>query len=414
MGGPELPAPARAILATLLDRFEQPERRQVARVRLSERDHPAYFAPDDAAPRRATNLALERLAREGVLALRWRRWEEGNWLEAVDLRPEGARELYRLLARAPRAEQEEALRALVAGQPRQPGWYGAFLAWAQTQLDAHRAAPPLDRDDPASAADLLRALAAIAALKAPTLERSLSVRLFGDSKRLAGLRGGLLRVLRRHDPDAALYGDDDDALLRAHLLERAPEFVPLAGPLLLSAPGSAAMLDLAPFAPAVALPASLLRAADVVAVGARAVVTVENLTSFTELCAARPPDLLAVYTGGFASPSVIGLLRAVQAAAPVIALHHWGDLDAGGLRILAHLRAQLGAVAALAMDPATFAAHAAAAQPLTAGDRAALLDLRDNPALADCAGLIEMLLAVGAKLEQEAVLAEEALGGLGE
>src|SRR5512141_217359 len=104
MGAAELPEPARAVLHTLLDCFEQPGRRQVARVRLSERDHPAYFSPEDAAPRRATHAALEQLAREGALVLRWRRWEEGNWLEAVDLRPEGAGIIYGRLGRAPRAE----------------------------------------------------------------------------------------------------------------------------------------------------------------------------------------------------------------------------------------------------------------------------------------------------------------------
>lgn len=75
----------------------------------------------------------------------------------------------------------------------------------------------------------------------------------------------------------------------------------------------------------------------------------------------------------------------------------------GGLRILAHLRAKLGEVGALGMDVATFELYDAAAQPLTAVDRAALTELRAHPALADCAALVERLLAAGAKLEREAV-----------
>ncbi len=412
MNSAELPESARPILQTLLDRCEQPGRQQVARVRLSEREHPAYYSHEDATPRREINAALTQLAREGTLVLRWRRWEEGNWLESVDLLPEGADSLYHLLARAPRADQEDALRALLAAQRPQSGWHAAFLAWSSAMLDARRTAPPLDRADLATSADLLRALAALAVLEAPTLERALSVRLFGNSKRLAGLRGGLLRVLRRHDPDAPLYGDDDDALLRAHQLDRAPEYVPLAGPLTLSLPASDLPLALVPFIPSLALPAPLLRAARIVAIGARAVITVENLTSFSELCACRPPDVLALYTGGFASPTVIGLLRAIQVAAPSVPLWHWGDMDAGGLRILAHLRAKLGAVGALAMNPATFAAYAAAAQPLTPGDRAGLRELHAHPLLADCTDVLAQLLASGVKLEQEAVPAAAALATL--
>lgn len=412
MDGAELPELARAILLALLDRAEQPGRRQVARVRLNERDHPVYFSVEDAAPRRAVNAVLGQLARQQMLVLRWRRWEEGNWLDAVDLRPEGEDALYVLLGRSSRAAQENALRALVAAQTPRLGWHAAFLAWAETQIDAHRAAPPLDRADLALAADLLRALAGLADLEAPTLERVLSVRLFNDSKRMAGLRLSLLRVLRRHDLDAALYGDDDDALLRAHQLDRVPEYVPLAGPLTLATVDGQS-LSLAPFAPSLALPAPLLRATKVMSIDARHIVTVENLTSFSELCRLRPPDVLALYTGGFASPTLIQLLRAIKEAAPGVTLWHWGDLDAGGLRILAHLRAKLGNVGALAMDGATFEAYGASAQLLTGGDRASLVELRADPLLADCIGLVDWLLAAEAKLEQEAVPADVALRRLG-
>ena len=406
---PSHPDIARSLLHALLDRFEQPNRQQVARVRLSEREYPAYYSHEDAAPRHDTNAALERLAHEGVVVLRWCQWEEGNWLAAVDLRPEGAPTLYRLLTRAPRATQEDALRTLLSAQTPLPGWHAAFLAWAISEIDTHRAAPPLDREDLATSADLLRALAGVATLEAPTLERTLSVRLFSNSKRLSGLRGKLLRVLRRHDPDAPLYGDDDDALLRAHQLDRAPEYVPLAGSLSLNLPTSAAPLDLAPFWPSVALPAPLLRTAQVADLRARVVITVENLTSFSELCAIRPPDVFAIYTGGFASPTVIGLVRAITQADPAVILWHWGDLDAGGLRILAHLRANLGTVGALAMDVETFDAFAAAAQPLTVADRASLRELQKHAVLHDCVGLIDRLLAADAKLEQEAVPAAVAL-----
>lgn len=412
MDGAELAEPARAILHSLLDRYEQPGRRQVVRVRLNEREHGAYFSTSDVTPRRATNLAFARLAQQQVLVLHWRRWEEGNWLSAVDLRLNQADVIYQLLGRAPRAMQEDALRTLLSAQTPRAEWHAAFLHWALDQIDGGRNAPPLERNDPQGSAELLRALAGLASLKAPTLERTLSVRLFADSKRLAQLRGGLLRVLRRHDRDAPLYGDDDEALLRSRQLERAPEYIPLAGSLTLSLPSSASPQSLAPFAPSLALPASLLRTASVVALEARVVLTVENLTSFSELCATRPPEILAIYSGGFASPTLISLLRALRQAAPAVAFWHWGDIDAGGLRILAHLRAKLGPVQALAMDCATLAGYSAAGQALSDGDRIALSELRAHPLLSDCGELIAQLLSTGTKLEQEAVLASVALSGL--
>jgi len=411
----DLPETARAILHALLDCYEQPDRRNVMRVRLIPRDHPAYFSAEDPAPRHTANQALRRLADAGALRLRWRKWEEGNWLEAVDLVAEQAPALYALLGREPRGEQDQALHRLLDAQRPHPGWHARFLAWVRAQLGAHRSVAPLDRADPQHNADLLRALAALATLREPALERTLSVRLFSDSKRMEKLRGDVLRVLRAHDPEAGAFGDDEWALLRAHNLDRVPEYVPVAGPLLLWAPERAARpdadptLDLTPLWPSVALSATMLRTVEVAACDARWLVTVENPTSFTELLKLRPPYLLAVYTGGFASPAVIQLLRAVCAARPDLPLLHWGDMDAGGLRILAHLRRQVGGVAALAMDPAVFAAHRAFALPLTPGDRTALAALRALPALSDRLPLIDALLEAGQKLEQEAVGAAEVL-----
>ncbi|HEX6290974.1 MAG TPA: Wadjet anti-phage system protein JetD domain-containing protein [Herpetosiphonaceae bacterium] len=404
---PELEPVARALLHTLLDRFEQPERRTVVRVRLSAKEHPRYFATDDSTPRRETNVALEALARDGVLTLHWARWERGNWLEAVDLVPEHAALLYARLKRTPRDAQAETLESLLAFETAHAEWHASFLAWAHDNLARHRSVTPLALDDPRKNRDLLRALSAIARLTQPTLERTLSVRLFNDSKRLEALRPAIVNVLRHHTPDAASYGDDTRALLAAHYLDRVPEYVPVAGPLTLQ--HRAQPIDLAPFVPSIALSAAMLSAAAVLSCKATAIVTVENATSFSELAALRPDHVLALYSGGFATPTLIALLRQIRAAAPDVPCYHWGDCDAGGLRILAHLRARLGPVAPLMMDAATFEAYQAHAQPLTAQDRATLTILRANPGLDDCSALIDRLLMTDRKLEQEAVSAAAAL-----
>jgi hypothetical protein len=245
----------------------------------------------------------------------------------------------------------------------------------------------------------------------PTLERTLSVRLFGDSKRLETLRGAIIRILRRHDPEAATFDDDEWALLQAHNLNRTPEYVPIAGPLALrvltcvdnDSVGRAPAIDLRPFQPSVSLSAVMLRNIEVAACDARILVTVENATSFSELLAVRPADLLAVYIGGFASPTIIRLLRTIRVVRPDLPLLHWGDLDAGGLRILAHLRESLGDVAMLAMSSAIVHAYSSFAQPLTTTDRAALRRLREHAKLGDCVPLIDTLLSIDKKLEQEAV-----------
>jgi hypothetical protein len=407
----ELPSPARSILNALLDQFEQPGRQRVVRVRLNEVQHYDYFHADDVAVRRGANKVLQRLAEQGSLRLHWRKWEEENWLDKVDLVAEGAPAIYELLGRATRDEQEAMLRQLLAAQSPNPtdapnaGWYREFLGWAQLQLDARLSVAPLRLSagpiDAQWNRDLLATLAAVANLRTPALARKFSVQLFGDSKRFDDLRNAVVRVLRQHDPESAAYGDDDGALLRAHLLERAPEYVPIAGPLVLQAKDR--LLDLAPFAPSVAIPATTLRDATVSGCGAEAAVTVENITSFSELAVVKPPSVLAIYTGGFASPTVIALLRAVRAKRPDLPFFHWGDIDVGGLRILAHLRKNVGEIRPLAMDVAAFDQYRRRAQSLSGNERRGLMQLRDHPSLADCQQLIERLLETNEKLEQEAI-----------
>jgi hypothetical protein len=397
----DLPPVARDILQRLLDRWEQPARKTVVRVRLKETNHPDYFSQQYAQPRQETNTALSLMAEQGLLRLQWQKHETGNWLAAVDLLPDGAPAIYQRLGRAPRMDQVAALRALLAAQEPQAEWHAGFLAWATAKLDAHGSVHPLDLGDPEANAALLRVLAALVQLRTPTLERLFSVQVLGDSKRFSALRSKAITVLRRHAAAAADFGDDDDSLLRAFGLTRVPEYVPISGALCLRADGQ--QLDLAPFCPSVALSAATLRHASVDECAARAVVTVENAASFSELANCRPEHVVAFFTGGFASPTLIGLLQQVISHSPNTVLYHWGDLDAGGLRILAHLRKHLGSVRPLCMDVVTFEQHLGLARSLTTDDRRVLGALRDAPNLQDCIPLIGRMLNSSLKLEQEAV-----------
>jgi hypothetical protein len=334
------------------------------------------------------------------VALHWEKHEADNWLKAVDLNVTHAGDVYRLLGRTPRLTQAAALKALIAAQTPRDGWHTRILDWLVERLDSHRSVAPFNLDDPEFNRDLLTALAALADLNKPILERTLSHQLFGDSKRLEALRAALATLLRRHSPFAADYETTDD-LLRAHYLHRIPEYVPVAGSLILSLDGKRLAID--SFQPSVALSADTLRSTKVVECRAPIILTVENATSFSELIAVRPATSLAIFTGGFPSPTLISFLCAIRECSPHCRFFHWGDLDAGGLRILACLRKHIPEFKPLGMDSTVFEAHHQRSLALTAGDRTALQDLRKHPLLADCVELVERLLSSGRKLEQEAI-----------
>jgi hypothetical protein len=73
-----------------------------------------------------------------------------------------------------------------------------------------------------------------------------------------------------------------------------------------------------------------------------AVLTIENYASFNRQVREIEDGSLVVYTGGFPAAGVIELLAKVLATVPAdVPFLHWGDVDAGGLRIFRYLEENL-------------------------------------------------------------------------
>ncbi|KPL91342.1 Wadjet anti-phage system protein JetD domain-containing protein [Herpetosiphon geysericola] len=392
-----------AILQQLLDQHEQRDRQRVNRVQVKAAKFSRYFDEKQVDERQQTNSCLLELARTKVVKLHWRKWEEHNWLEAVDLLDAAA--LYRLLKRQPLAEQEQALRALLAEYANPQAWFAEWLAWLEQQLIQQRSIQPLDLTDPTWNRDLLRAIYGLTQLATPILERLFSVRWLGQSKRFSELEGAVLRVLRQFAPQAKQFGDDDRALLQAFNLEKVPEYVLLAGDVRLRL--NQKILELGDFRPSLGLPSSILRQATVLDSACSEIITIENLTSFHSMLA-RQPQAMLIYTGGFASPSLCQFLVKLATALPRVGWYHWGDYDVGGLRILAHLRQHVAQIQLWQPESTIFERMPNATQALHQKERHSLGELQQHPLLADCWALIDAMLAQNVKLEQEQL---DLLGG---
>ena len=162
--------------------------------------------------------------------------------------------------------------------------------------------------------------------------RTRSARLLGDSKALERSLSKLLAFLRqtgRTEPDLSR-----DETLRALGLEKFPQPILAAGPLLVSglAVTSWTYVGLPP------------EAGDAVEVAGkvRSILTIENLESFNRhVRECREPADAVVYTGGFPSAGVIGILRRLVALSDVPCVWHWGDIDGGGLKIGRYLERML-------------------------------------------------------------------------
>lgn len=75
------------------------------------------------------------------------------------------------------------------------------------------------------------------------------------------------------------------------------------------------------------------------------VITIENATSFWRYCAEIKGNYLALLTDGFPARDVLSSichLVKVARSTGIVPVYHWGDIDAGGVRIAAHLQNAFG------------------------------------------------------------------------
>lgn len=161
--------------------------------------------------------------------------------------------------------------------------------------------------------------------------RTRSARLLDDSKAIERALPSLLSYLRQ-------TGAIDPDLTREEALEQLglSKFLQ---PVLVAGPLTVGGADVGQW-PYVGVPPEL---AGTVAVpsAVRTILTIENLESFNRhVRTRRLSDDVVVYIGGFPSGAVLRLLRRVsgEAGRPI---HHWGDIDAGGVRIGRHIEAAL-------------------------------------------------------------------------
>lgn len=434
------------ILNQLLDRYERsahfrrpPGESAPARgvfLPFDRRTLPDYWAEDDPAYRREINRAARALADQDLVRIFWAPLGRDAEIAKVGLNLRRLEDAYRSARRTPRRDKEAALRQVaerwlqrwaavgsrdatslssagaseLSGDPRV--WGQALLRTVLDALQQHRPLPAdLDLERPDELDALCRVLDALATLDAEVPRRIFSVRVLGDSKALEGRLGTLLvRAARGFAPGVEEL-DDAGAVLESMGLITNPQHVLVAGPLVLRHRG--VPLDLAAFPSGLGLPVEVVRDAEVEELGAGAVLTIENLTSFHEaadlLSWAKPsPSTLLLYLGGYHNrvrrELLVKLWQWVQQSGRPIRFYHWGDVDLGGLQIFHHLAERTGIpLQPWLMDRETYVRHLRFGATFDQAYRRRLQALAERPGGEAFRDLLQEMLVQGRRVEQESI-----------
>lgn len=428
-------SPRRELLERLLEAHERsasygrpaPWPRDVI-LRLDARHFPDAFAPDGRERRASLVSAAAQLAAEGRLrVVHHARGPLAGEAKEIRLGPNEVGPAYEAAEALGFEPLGLGLRALerhaqeLAARP-STAWMEAYLhSVARDARDAHLAQFGMSRERfKREWRELLPALTAATGLArgiAPAWERVVSERLLHDSKLLGRVRMLVVTVLVRADPRwEGLPPEDAADLLEAYGVRRKPGLIRCAGVATLRVSGS--MYRLEDFVPVAHLPDTWADAwiDALVQANVHQVTTIENEYPFLAYVeeSGGPSGLgargeVAVYTGGFPTPSLIGTLEKLVERATHLSWRHWGDADVGGLRIWWFLRSRLQRpISHFRTMPEWISAEAPrGGKPLSNGERAALIRLRteletvQGEDIGTAKEVIIALLACGVKLEQE-------------
>lgn len=315
---------ATGLLIRLLERHE----RSAGGRRIIERPSQAF---DDPAELRALVEILKEAEQAGAVEVLWDR-DATHLIDRVVL-ADPAR-LYAFTGRTPADEVlAAALRALdevsIATEPARALVQDLASAWTD-----RRKLVALGPSDIAQACALVRATdAAFMDLGPDVPLRTRSARTLGDSKALERLLPTLIAYLRQ-------TGMIDSELSREEAIDQLG-LAKFAQPVLVAGPLTVGGLRMDGW-PYVGVPPDLVEGVRP-ATPVRSVLTIENLESFNRhVRSSRLSGDVVVYSGGFPSGAVLSLLRAILPSGERN-LHHWGDIDPGGIRIGRHLETALGA-----------------------------------------------------------------------
>lgn len=237
---------------------------------------------------------------------------------------------------------------------------------------------------------ILRAVDELLKISSETFVRDFSIRVFKDSKTFERIRSKVENLLFE-------YGDfpEKNQLLENLNLVKNPTYVNFKGAGSLELSGQ--RIDLSKLRSDLAISSSMLPDIDRIKITGRAVLTIENLTSFhTTDCS----DMFVIYLGGFHNSVRREFIKKIFQQNTGVSFYHFGDIDAGGFYILEHLKRQTGIdFQPYRMNLETLKQYQEYSKKLTENDRERLMKLKES----EFKEVISYMLEHDCKLEQEAI-----------
>lgn len=310
----------------------------------------------------------------------------------VVLNVDALEEIYKYISRVPKKDINKSVLKLIENYKGRNEILDRYCSVQYERINTNR---PIQffNDDLIELENILIAVDELLKVHRETFMRDFSVRIFKDSKLFEGISPKVINLLYE-------YGDfpEKEQVLGNLNIIKNPTYINFKGAGSIIIKGQ--RIDLTDLSSDIAISSIILSDIDKIEVVGKAVITIENLTSFHTF---RNKAMFAIYLGGYHNGLRREFIKTMYKQNPNIDYFHFGDIDAGGFYILEHLKKQTGVdFKPFKMDAETLKLYSEYTKPLTENDRDRLSRLINS----GHSRVIKYMLENNCKLEQEAINVE--------
>lgn len=298
-------------------------------------------------------------------------------------------EIYEYVNRVPKKDMNKSLLYLIENYKGRNDVLSKYCAAQYERINANKSTQFFN-GDLTELENILIAVDELLKVNKETFMRDFSVRVFNDSKLFEGISTKVINLLYE-------YGDfpEKEQVLGNLNIVKNPTYINFKGAGRVTIKGQE--INLTGLDGDIAISSIILSDIEKIQVVGKAVITIENLTSFHTF---EDKDIFAIYLGGYHNSLRREFIKKMYEQNPNIDYFHFGDIDAGGFYILEHLKRQTGVkFKAFKMDTETLMEYRKYTKPLTENDGKRLSKLIDS----EYHDVVEYMLNNNCKLEQEAI-----------
>ncbi len=337
---------------------------------------------------RDVNESIEVLKRKGYISAKM---DSRKVYENVFLSLDNLSEIYMYLKRNPKKDIHKRLKLLLLEHMNDNE---ILSEYCKEQLDriANNRSVEYFNNDFQEFESILLSVKEVMLVETEQFIREFSIRIFKDSKFFQTIQTKVENLLYE-------YGDfpEKDKILPSFNLVKTPTYVNYkgAGKIIISGQ----TIDLLKLSSDIAISSKMLPDIESIEVLGSKVITIENLTSFHRF---NEQDFFVIYLGGFHNTVRRAFIKKLYEQNPQKQYYHFGDIDAGGFRILEHLKSKTEVpFKGYHMDIDTLVRYKEFSKKLTKNDRINLERLLIHD---EYVSVINFMLENNCKLEQEAVV----------